>query len=402
MALVTWWSDVRAWRTAHPLVGDVVLAAVIFALGLTGQPSPETGQPLPLTPALVVMLALACVALVVRRRAPIPVWVTTLVLAALSVAVADGPAPAIVTVMVAVYTVATACRPRTALLVAAATPVVLISTYHLAGAEAAWLSDATYTLTAVSAMACAIGFAVRGQRQVLAAAEERALRAEESREEEAQRRVTEERLRIARELHDVVAHHISVINVQSGVARHLVHSDPDAADVALGHVRDASAVVLSEMATILGLLRTSDESPETQPAPGLAQADSLVDAVRRSGLTVSLRITGSPRALAPSADLAAYRLVQEALTNAAKHGLGSADVAIDYREDHVALDVANPVAPGAAVAESGHGLVGMRERVASVGGALVVGPRADGTFGVHAELPFGTADLASAYQRSLA
>ena len=392
----------RAWRNAHPLVGDVVLAAVIFALGLMGQPSPQTGQPVPLTPALVAMLVLACVALVVRRRAPIPVWATTLVLAVLSVAVAAGPAPAIVTVMVAVYTVATACRPRTALLAAAVTPVALIVTYHLAGAEAAWLSDATYTLIAVSAMSAAIGIAVRGQRQVLASAEQRAERAEQSREEEAQRRVTEERLRIARELHDVVAHHISVINVQSGVARHLVHSDPDAADAALGHVRDASAVVLSEMATILGLLRTSNESPETQPAPGLAQADALVEAVRRSGLTVSLRITGSPRALAPSADLTAYRLVQEALTNAAKHGLGSADVAIDYREDHVVLDVANPVAPGATVAESGHGLVGMRERVASVGGALVVGPRADGTFGVHAELPFGNADLASAYQRSLA
>jgi len=392
----------RAWRNAHPLVGDVVLAAVIFALGLMGQPSPQTGQPVPLTPALVAMLVLACVALVVRRRAPIPVWATTLVLAVLSVAVAAGPAPAIVTVMVAVYTVATACRPRTALLAAAVTPVALIVTYHLAGAEAAWLSDATYTLIAVSAMSAAIGIAVRGQRQVLASAEQRAERAEQSREEEAQRRVTEERLRIARELHDVVAHHISVINVQSGVAKHLVRSDPDAADAALGHVRDASAVVLSEMGTILGLLRTADDAPDTQPAPGLAQSDALVESVRRSGLTVSWRVTGSPRALAPSVDLTAYRLVQEALTNAGKHGVGSADVSVDYRDDVVVLDVTNPVASAPGETTAGHGLVGMRERVASVGGTLDTGPRGDGRFHVHAELPLGSADVASAYERSLA
>lgn len=388
---MTWWTRAQRWRQAHPLVGDVLLSAVIFALGLMGQPSPETGRPIPLSPALVCLLALACVALVVRRRAPVLVWTTTLLLASLSVAVAGGPAPAIVTVMVAVYTVATACRPRTALIVAAVTPVVLIATYRLAATDVAWLSDATYTLTAVSGMACAIGFAVRGQRQVLAAAEDRALRAEASREEEAQRRVTEERLRIARELHDVVAHHISVINVQSGVARHLLESDPAAAAEALSHVREESGVVLTEMSTILGLLRTSDDTGAHQPAPGLAQVDALVDSVRRSGTDVTVRTTGTLRELAPGTDLAAYRIVQESLTNAGKHGAGSAEVVLQYREDAVVIDVVNPVPAGHVVDGDGggHGLVGMRERASVLGGRVEARARADGRFVVHAELPTG-------------
>ena len=378
-----------------------MLGVVILLLGLIGQPAPQATTHIALTPTVVALLVLACIALVARRRAPLAVWATTLVLATASVHILAGPAPALVTVMVAIYTVATLCRPAIALATALATPFVLIGTYHAAPGSA-WLSDAAYTVTAVSAMACAIGFAVRGQQQVLAAAEERARVAEQTREEEAQRRVTEERLRIARELHDVVAHHISVINVQSGVARHLVRSDPDAANEALGHVRDASAVVLSEMVTILGLLRTAEDTPSAQPAPGLAQADALVESVRRSGLTVSWCVTGSPCDLGPSVDLTAYRLVQEALTNAGKHGLGSAEVTVDYRAESVVLDVTNPVSSAAVVSGQGHGLIGMRERVSAVGGTLEIGPLGEGRFGVHAELPLGNAEVVSAYHRSLA
>jgi signal transduction histidine kinase len=386
---------------ARPFVGDSILAAVLLALGLTGQPDPRNTGPSGQTPAAYAAVVLCCLVLVWRRTAPLPVWASTVVVGATGIAIAGGPSQTIAPAMVAVYTVATLFRKRAAILCAVGTALTFITTYHWVTGET-WFGDATYTLLAVSGMACAIGIAVRGQRQMVVAAEERAVRAEATREEEAQRRVTEERLRIARELHDVVAHHISVINVQSGVAKHLVHSDPDAADAALGHVRDASAVVLSEMATILGLLRTADDAPDTQPAPGLAQADALVESVRRSGLTVSWRVTGSPRALAPSVDLTAYRIVQEALTNAGKHGLGAADVTVDYRDELVVIDVTNPVAVARAGSPAGHGLVGMRERVASVGGTLDAGPRGDGRFHVHAELPLGSADVASAYQRSLA
>jgi signal transduction histidine kinase len=379
---------VRGWWRLHPLATDAALALVIFGLGLTGQPSPETGQSVPLTPPLIALLAVACGALVARRRAPVAVWAVTTAAAAASIAVASGPAPAVITPMVAVYTTASLRRPRTAVIAAVITPVVLVGAYH-AAASTSWLDDATYTLVAISAMACAVGFAVRSNRAVVAAAEERARVAELTREEEAQRRVTEERLRIARELHDVVAHHIAVINVQSGVARHLLATDPEAAAEALGHVREASDVVLSEMSTILGLLRSTDEGARTQPAPGLAQVDGLVDSVRRSGTVVSVRTSGSPRELAPGVDLAAYRIVQECLTNAGRHGAGSAVLVLEYRDDAVVIDVANPLPAGRSWdnTDGGHGLVGMRERVSALGGRLEVGARQDGRFVVHAELP---------------
>mgnify|MGYP001200968957 CR=1 FL=1 len=388
MTIVAWWTRWRGWWHAHPLATDAVLALALFGLGLTGQPSPETGQSVPVTAPLVVLLAIACAALVVRRRAPVPVWAVTTGAAAVSMAVAAGPAPVVITSLVALYTTASLCRARTALVAAVITSVVLIGAYH-SRSSAPWPSDATYTLIAVSAMACAVGFAVRSNRAVVAAAEERARVAEQTREEEAQRRVTEERLRIARELHDVVAHHIAVINVQSGVARHLLATDPMAADEALGHVREASDVVLLEMSTILGLLRNSDDVARTQPAPGLAQVDALVDSVRRSGTDVSVRTSGTPRELAPGVDLAAYRIVQESLTNAGRHGAGSAVLLLEYRDDAVVIDVTNPLTAGRTVGspDGGHGLVGMRERVSALGGRLEAAARPDGRFVVHAELP---------------
>ena len=391
---MSWWADVRAWRAAHPFVSDVALAVAIFLLGIAGQPNPQTGEPVPLTPAVVAFLVLACLALVARRRAPVTVWAITVVLSALSVLQVAGPAPAIVTAMVAVYTVAVLCRPAVALAVAAATPAILLGTYYLATSDSVPLGDVAYTVIAVSAMACAIGFAVRSQRAVVAAAEERALRAERTREEEAQRRVTEERLRIARELHDVLAHHIAVVNVQAGVAQHLLASNPTAAAEAIGHVRESSQVALTEMATVLGLLRTADDGSSTQPAPGLALADALVASVRRSGLPVTWRVTGTPRPLAPVTDLTAYRLIQESLTNAGKHGSGATEVVVDYRVADVVVEVSNPVAPDSSVAPGGHGIIGMRERVAAVGGSIEVGPRG-GRFVVRAELPAPRAESTS-------
>lgn len=391
VAGVSWWADARSWLRAHPRASDVALALVVLALGLTGQPNPETGAAVPLTPAVVALLVLSCAALVVRKAAPVAVWAVTLGAATVSVVLVAGPAPAIVSTMVAVYTVATLRRRILAVAVALLTPAALLAAY-LGSAGTGLAANAAYTLTAVSAMACAIGIAVKSGREVLAAAEERARVAEQTREEEAQRRVTEERLRIARELHDVVAHHIAVINVQSGVARHLIASDPAAAAQALGHVREESAVVLAEMSTVLGLLRGDDETGAAQPAPGLAQVDVLVDSVRRSGTSVTVRTTGSPRPLAPGTDLAAYRIVQESLTNVGKHGAGSASVAMDYRDDALVIEVVNELPPGdrAELADTGgHGLVGMHERVAALGGSLDAGARGDGRFVVHAELPVG-------------
>jgi signal transduction histidine kinase len=147
------------------------------------------------------------------------------------------------------------------------------------------------------------------------------------------------------------------------------------------------------MATVLGLLRTADDASSTQPAPGLAQTDALVQSVRRSGLPVTWRVTGTPRELAPVTDLTAYRLVQESLTNAGKHGTGAAEVLVDYRPASVAVEVSNPMIASSVVSPGGHGLIGMRERVAVVGGSLDVGPDG-GRFVVRAELPAPMPDAA--------
>jgi signal transduction histidine kinase len=235
--------------------------------------------------------------------------------------------------------------------------------------------------------AAAVGVAVRSQRAALEAAEARARQAELTREEEAERRVTDERVRIARELHDVVAHHISVINVQAGVARHLMDSSPEQARAALGLVRDASKTVLTEMSAVVGLLRTDDEDVPTEPAPGLAGLGSLVDSVRRAGLELSASTTGEPFELPPISDLTAYRVVQESLTNAVKYGNGTADLVLGYGSDGVAIEVRNPIGGRPAGQGGGHGLIGMHERIEAVHGELAAGPGPDGVFTVRARIP---------------
>jgi signal transduction histidine kinase len=215
-------------------------------------------------------------------------------------------------------------------------------------------------------------------------------RAERTREVEAARRVAEERLRIARELHDVLGHHVAVIGVQSGVAETLMASRPDAAREALRHVQDASEQVLAELAALVEVLREPGDDARGAPQPGLGALVALLDETRATGLVVDHETTGDVRPLAPVVDLVAYRVVQEALTNAHKHGDGSARLELTYAEDTLTIEVTNRVAPGSApVAEDaagGHGLVGMRERVASVGGDLAAGLDLT-TFRVSAVLP---------------
>jgi signal transduction histidine kinase len=233
-----------------------------------------------------------------------------------------------------------------------------------------------------------VGLAVSSQRAAVAAAEERAQQAEATREEEAVRRVTDERLRIARELHDVVAHHISVINVQAGVARHLLDAQPDKAREAMGLVRESSRTVLTEMSTVLGLLRTGEDELPTAPAPGLGQISALLDSMRRAGLQVTARTSGEPRPLSQIADLTAYRVAQESLTNALKHGTGTADLDFDYDTSGVTVEVRNPQrTSGPPAPGGGHGLVGMRERVAAIGGRFTAGATPDGSFTVCVQIP---------------
>ena len=239
----------------------------------------------------------------------------------------------------------------------------------------------------------AVGNGVQNRRRMMQALHDRAVRAEQTREEEALRRVAEERVRIARELHDVVAHHIAVINVQAGVAQHLVTSDPATATTAIGEVRRAAGSVIDELKDLLYVLRSDDDQEaRTTPAPGLERLDSLLGSFTAAGLDVEWRLVGRPAPLPATVDVIAYRVVEEALTNALKHGTGTAVLDVEYADDTVRIGVVNPVPhrqelPADGVARSGHGLVGMRERAAAVGGDLRVGAGPGDTFRVEVDLP---------------
>jgi signal transduction histidine kinase len=234
-----------------------------------------------------------------------------------------------------------------------------------------------------------------GDRQVYAAQlEERTAELERAREELARRAVTEERLRLARELHDVVAHAMSVIAVQSGVGAHVADSRPEEVGKALGAIEATSRAALTELRRLLGVLRQDSESQANlMPVPGLANLDSLLTEVGKAGLAVRVRVEGAPLQLPAGVDLSAYRIVQEALTNVVKHaGPAHAQVTIGYRDQEVSVEVIDdgrgamtPVGDGRE--GTGHGLIGMRERVVAFNGELEVGPRPSGGFRVAARLP---------------
>jgi signal transduction histidine kinase len=249
------------------------------------------------------------------------------------------------------------------------------------------------------ALAVAAGDLLRTRRETIVAAEERARRAEESREEEARRRVAEERLHIARELHDVVAHRMAVVNVQAGVAEHLLRARPDDAAAALRIVRSSAQAALDNLGSILNLLRSAGASDDSvEPAPTLTELTALIDSYRDAGLAVEYETSGAPRPLADTTQLALYRTVQEALTNAHKHGDGHVRLRISHAADGVAVELINPVAvpsvgddvtprSGAAGDAGGFGLTGMRERVLAAGGSLHVGLEGESSFAVRAHFP---------------
>jgi signal transduction histidine kinase len=250
------------------------------------------------------------------------------------------------------------------------------------------------------------GEAVRARRERVAAVRR-------GREQEGLRRAEEERLRIARDLHDVLAHNISLINVQSGVALHLLDERPEQARTALAVINDASAEALREIRSVLGVLRQVDERAPRRPAASLERLPDLISRSAAAGLDVDVRIDGEPRPLPSDVDLAAYRIVQESLTNVTRHARTErARVRVRYAEHELALEVdddgsggdgddgratgpAPPTGDGGratgSAAGTGNGIVGMRERAAALGGELRAGPRADGGFRVSARLPLGGA-----------
>jgi signal transduction histidine kinase len=357
----------------HPMVFDAVfgLGIGLFSIFivLTG-PGPHRE---PATPALPDYATAAAAALLValRRRWPVPIFALATVAALVTVITNGLTAVLVIAAFICAATMAVQTNRRTAWTAGLSAAAILYGGTVLAGHG--WLSPEALGMVAWTGMAVAIGDALRSRRAYVAAIEERAVRAEQTREEEARRRVVEERLRIARELHDVVAHHIALINVQAGVAAHVLRTQPDQAEDALAHVRKAARTVLDETSTLLGVLRRPDEPDETEPTRGLARLGGLLDALGGAGMRVEHHQDGQARELPSAVDLAAYRIVQESLTNAQKHGTdGSARLSLAYTPDGLDITVSNAAAPDSDNS-GGHGLIGMRERAAAVGGTLEAG-----------------------------
>ena len=249
------------------------------------------------------------------------------------------------------------------------------------------VGDFVWTFITFS-IAWIIGFALGGRLRETDEARRLAVQAELEREEQARLAVAEERARIARELHDVVGHSVSVMTVQASAVRRLLEADQEKEREALLVVEQTGREALAEMRRMVGVLRRPDEAPALAPQPSLEHIEKLVAHTRETGLPVELRIEGTPVPLPAGIDTTAYRIVQEALTNAVKHARAAkAEVVVQYANGTVELTVSDDGRGGGDGGGSGHGLVGMRERVSVYGGELEAGPQAGGGFRLRATLP---------------
>ncbi|MGW2572754.1 sensor histidine kinase [Streptomyces sp. NPDC001537] len=382
----------RQWLARHDRVRDalpalplILVSMAATAVGTSAWHEPHWRE--------AVWTALSCVPLVVRSRWPLTVALVTLAgeLTLMAVASHNSLTPA--ASLVALYTLAVLGSRRTAWIVGIAAAVAITGVHAATHAQSV-VGGASLLRLDFTIAATAVGRAVRNRRDHLAEARVRAERAERMQEVEARRRVTEERVRIARDLHDVVAHHITLVNAQAGVAHHLMRANPDQAYQALAHIKDNSRAALDELRATVGLLRQPDDAPGTRaPIPRLDDLDTLVGEFRASGLSVRVDRTGPPAPLASATELTAYRIIQEALTNTHKHASPTGTtVTLHYGPRSLRVTVTDDGRPGAPKgAGTGHGLVGMRERAIAIGGTVTAGPRPGGGFEVVAELPFSLA-----------
>jgi signal transduction histidine kinase len=396
-----------AWLRARPLVADALLggllaACSLVALGYANRDCSGACRPGGL--GAVGLILAQTLPLAWRRRAPLAVsFVTGLATAAYGLAPwPDLAMPVPVGGLVGLYSVAAWGSRRAALTAGgvAAVAVVLVMSLPRTDAD---LVDAAFAALGLAG-SWVLGDRARVQRALAAELAERAARLEREREGEARRAVAEERARIARELHDVVAHHVSMMVVQAEAGPVAVERDPARAAGAFEAVAATGRQALVELRRLLGVLRGDGaQPPSLAPQPGLDEVPSLVEQVGRAGLEAELVVEGDPRPLPPGVDLSAYRIVQEALTNALRHGAsGQARVLVRYGEHDLELQIENGVgsASGRRSTDSdrhdrrsgrpGQGLIGMRERVNLFGGELSAGPAPDGGFIVAARLPTGT------------
>lgn len=357
-----------------PWLGDLLPALLVLPPALVATAmGPSVLHSLPAAG----WVLLSTVAVLRRRHHPRAAVLVVLIVVAGSLPTVGLLIPPLLGLLVVVFSMGRRTDRRTTLLLALLSVVVTVTASAVHLAQGWELVRAVVQVTGLVGFAAAAGDGTRSREAYVAAIIERARRAEEGRDAEARRQVAEERLTIARDLHDVVAHQIAVINLQAGVASQALRSRPDDAERSLITIREAARTVLSEIGSLLQVLRTSDprvDQPDSRPVPGLAQLVELVADFDRGGLRVDQRVLGTPVPLDPAADAAAYRIVQEGLTNAHKHGSdASALLQIEYSPLGVEINVTNtvPVVPARGRrASAGHGLVGARERAHAVGGEL--------------------------------
>jgi signal transduction histidine kinase len=377
---------VRAASRRQLLVDAAIAGGVLaFSVALLSQGFDEGERDFdPLGAALTALTALPLAA---RRLAPLPVFAAVTAATALLYGLRYGLGPP-VAFAIALYTVAEQrdeSHPRLRTLVLAASFVVLLGPHLVRDG----LAPELLLGAVVWAAAWFAGDRTRLRRERLAELEERARRAEREAERERRLAAAEERTRIARDLHDSAGHAINVILVQAGAARLLQDKDLERSREALETIEQVARDTLGEIDQLVRALRENGLSQDVEPPPGLAALETLAGRHRASGLAVAVSVDGSRRPLAPPIDQAAYRIVQEALTNAARHGRGSAEVEIGFGPGALEVAVTNPTAPGSAARDGGgHGIVGMRERAQLLGGSLETIAR-NGVFRVHARLPYG-------------
>jgi signal transduction histidine kinase len=376
------------WKWQDVLLAGGLAALAVVEIWASGN---SLRDRLLLTPIALV----ATGALIWRRRTPLLVLVVlaaTLSLGSLVVPPSgDDPIAPAIAVAAALYSVGAHTDGIRAVLGAAAMLVIVLVIVATDPDQATAGSYLFFLL--VFGGPWLAGRAIRHRRLSERQLERRAVSAEREREERARRAVAEERARIARELHDVVAHAISVIVLQARGGRRSL-DEPDEARRAFDAIESTGTQALAEMRRLLGLLRREDEELSLAPQPSLSSLDGLAAQVTEAGLPVEVTVEGKVQELPPGIDLSAFRIVQEALTNALKHaGPATAHVVVRYREDELELEILD-TGPGDAVVDgSGHGLVGMRERASLYGGDVKAGRRAGGGFGVRVHLPLASAKL---------
>ncbi|MEU8991062.1 sensor histidine kinase [Streptomyces sp. NPDC048558] len=398
---------IEEFSDRHPHVVDVVLVAALMGCASLGSMLTLPGaDPPDQDGTAAAFMGVACLALLKHRRHPRVAVVVSAACTVTVIALGYLLTPLLLApVMAALYWLATLTDRPTTRAYGLATMVAVT----VAAAISDSMDHLSLLLRTIGPffwllLPLAAGNMTRLRRAYLQAVQARAEHAERTREEEARLRVTEERMRIARELHDVVAHHLALANAQAGTAAHLVLTSPQQSQKILTDLTGTTSSALRELKATLGLLRQNGDpdSAPLEPSPGLARLPELVSACASAGVTVTVTTTGEPQPLSPGVDLTAFRIVQEALTNVTKHATTeAATVGLSYSDSRLLITVVNdgPAAAGAGPAAAGagpafgagalhgFGVMGMRERAHSIGGELRAGPRPDGGFEVTTALP---------------